>query len=86
MSERKYVFFLNQDDLKNPLSICVKQCPNRTLDNEGDVELFFQTTGSSLCRYDYEFRKNRSPSEARAFTDDTKNHVLLILFMLRNHS
>ena len=75
MSERKYVFFLNQDDLKNSLSICVKQCPNRTLDNEGDVELFFQTTGSSLCRYDYEFRKNRSPSEARAFADDTKNHV-----------
>lgn len=53
LSDRPYVFFLNAHNLTNTLSICVKTCPDRLLENNGDLLLFYQQTNSSLCRYDF---------------------------------
>jgi len=73
MTDRPYVFFLNLNDLKSSLSICVKMCPNETLQSDAEVELFYQRTGASLCRYDYEF--GPSSSRNRVSSADTSKGV-----------
>ena len=48
----RYVFFM---DVKSPftsLCLCVNKCPENELASIHDVQLFSQTTGSELCRYD----------------------------------
>lgn len=74
MSERRYVFFMDQDNLKDSLAICVKQCPNKTLYDDGAVAIFHQTTGSSLCRYDFDFGQLRGNDKV-AIDADRGKHV-----------
>ena len=75
MTDRGYVFYLDQDNLKDSLKICVKLCPNETLANDGAVELFYQRTGSSLCRYDFEFKRAPSLADRTSLAADAGKHV-----------
>jgi len=36
-------------DIRNTLKICVKQCPDRNLENLNDIQEFYQKTRSLLC-------------------------------------
>lgn len=44
-----YLFFLNIKNVQKSLKICVKTCPNRTLETMQDICQFYQDTGSRLC-------------------------------------
>ncbi|XP_067007141.1 choline transporter-like 1 isoform X2 [Anabrus simplex] len=57
MSDKQYLFYLNVKDIQNSLKICVKKCPHETLSSMDDIKKFYYQTGSSLCRYDFNFKK-----------------------------
>lgn len=45
----RYLFFLDMKDVKQSLKICVKKCPDRTINSLQDVCQFYKETGSQLC-------------------------------------
>lgn len=49
-----YVFHMDPTNVSFTMKICVSKCADRELKNDGDIGLFFQRTGSSLFRYDYD--------------------------------
>ncbi|XP_046407751.1 choline transporter-like 1 isoform X2 [Ischnura elegans] len=55
LSDRPFVFFLNVNDIGASMKLCVKECPNRHLYSLRDIELFYNETGSMLCRYGFNF-------------------------------
>ncbi|KAI4485321.1 hypothetical protein M0804_006826 [Polistes exclamans] len=48
-SEKPYLFFLDVKNVSQSLKICVKKCPDRTMNNMEDVCRFYKETGSQLC-------------------------------------
>lgn len=52
LRSKPFVFYLNTKEISKSLKICVKQCPNETINHTGDLFLFYQRTNASLCRYD----------------------------------
>ncbi|XP_012281010.1 CTL-like protein 1 [Orussus abietinus] len=48
-SEKPYLFFLNVNNVKQSLKICVKKCPDQTLRTLDDICKFYKKTGSQLC-------------------------------------
>ncbi|XP_012265201.2 choline transporter-like 1 isoform X1 [Athalia rosae] len=48
-SQKPYLFFLDVQNVKKSLKICVKKCPDRKLSNMADVCQFYKDTGSQLC-------------------------------------
>ena len=55
MTDKPYLFHLDYSRPNDTLRICVKKCPDRQLNNLADIYIFYTQTGSSLCRYDYNF-------------------------------
>lgn len=45
----RYLFFLDIYNVTQSLKICVKQCPDRTLNDINDICTFYKETGSQLC-------------------------------------
>lgn len=45
----RYLFFLDIKNVTQSLKICVKQCPDRTLQTMNDICVFYKETGSQLC-------------------------------------
>ncbi|XP_071444421.1 choline transporter-like 1 isoform X2 [Hetaerina americana] len=62
LSDKPYVFFLNVIDIGASMKICVKECPNRHLYSLQDIELFYNETGSMLCRYGFNFSELAIPA------------------------
>lgn len=73
LTDRPYVFFLDAQNITNSLSICVKKCPDRLLNNNGDVLLFYQETDSLLCRYDYQVATTPAPQYLDPIRQDSGN-------------
>ncbi|XP_058798501.1 choline transporter-like 1 [Phymastichus coffea] len=48
-SDKPYLFFLDGKNPRKSLQICVKECPNRILNNITDVCKFYEETKSQLC-------------------------------------
>ncbi|XP_043275999.1 choline transporter-like 1 isoform X2 [Venturia canescens] len=48
-SDKPYLFFFDMKDVKQSLQICVKKCPDRTMNSLKDVCQFYKETGSQLC-------------------------------------
>ncbi|XP_001604227.1 CTL-like protein 1 [Nasonia vitripennis] len=48
-SDKPYLFFLDVSKVRQSLKICVKKCPERTLNSMVDVCNFYKETGSQLC-------------------------------------
>ncbi|XP_011296701.1 CTL-like protein 1 [Fopius arisanus] len=48
-SDKPYLFFLDVKDLHQSLKICVKKCPDRTMNYTSEVCQFYKRTGSQLC-------------------------------------
>ncbi|KAG8225303.1 hypothetical protein J437_LFUL001917 [Ladona fulva] len=46
----RYVFFLNVENIKASMKICVKECPTKVLRTLEDIQQFYNETGSMLCR------------------------------------
>lgn len=54
MSDRKYLYFFDLLNIKESLKICVKRCPKRNMNTSADLYNYFQETGYSYCRYDFD--------------------------------
>lgn len=63
LRNQKYVFFMDGNNLKKGLKICVSTCPNETMNSMADIALYYQRTGTNLCRYDYNFSESRSQDD-----------------------
>ncbi|XP_049866141.1 choline transporter-like 1 isoform X2 [Pectinophora gossypiella] len=50
--DKSYLFFMDVNNLRQSLKICVKQCPNKKLDSFTEIQKFYRDTGSSLCSYE----------------------------------
>lgn len=50
--DKKYLFFMDIENLQRSLKICVKTCPNKKMNTLADLQGFYRETGSNLCRYD----------------------------------
>ncbi|KAK0083622.1 hypothetical protein PV325_008487 [Microctonus aethiopoides] len=48
-SDKPFLFFWDMKEIKQSLKICVKKCPDRTMNNMNDVCKFYKDTGSQLC-------------------------------------
>ncbi|XP_008197900.1 choline transporter-like 1 [Tribolium castaneum] len=61
-SDKQFLLFYDIKELKQSLKICVKQCPTETLKKVEDIQKYYQKTGVSLCRYDFNYDdfKNKS--------------------------
>lgn len=60
MKDRPFVFHMNPYNVSGTMKICVKSCADKNLTGDGDLEIFYQRTGSSLFRYDYDpLEKNK---------------------------
>lgn len=53
-SDKPYLFYLDVQNLKQSLQICVKQCPDRHISSLVELKGFVNRTGSSLCSYDFD--------------------------------
>lgn len=60
MQSKPYVFHMNPLNVSYTMKICVSQCADRNFSGDGDMLLFYQRTGSSLFRYDYDLNE-RNP-------------------------
>ncbi|XP_075236219.1 choline transporter-like protein 1 [Lycorma delicatula] len=58
MTSKKYLFFMDVKNIRQSLQICVEKCPDRDLHTLNDIRNFYEETGSSLCRYDYNLSKD----------------------------
>lgn len=56
MRDCPYVFHMNTAtvNVSYTMKICVSSCADKNLTNDGDLLMFYQRTGSSLYRYDYD--------------------------------
>jgi len=54
MRKSPFVFHMNPANVSFTMKICVSQCADRNLTGDGDLALFYQRSGSSLFRYDYD--------------------------------
>lgn len=45
----RFLFFLDIYNVTQSLKICVKQCPDKILENINDICTFYKETGSQLC-------------------------------------
>lgn len=54
MRSKSYLFHLNPLNVSYTMKICVSQCADRNLTGDGELAIFYQRTGSSLFRYDYD--------------------------------
>lgn len=71
LTKNKYVFFMDAVNLKSGLKICVSSCPTETMRNMADLSLYYQKTGTSLCRYDYNFSQARSNDDFNRINADS---------------
>ncbi|XP_065212382.1 choline transporter-like 1 [Planococcus citri] len=55
-TDKKYLFFMDYENTRQSLQICVKQCPDRDMFSLNDIEDFYKRTGSLLCRYGSDFK------------------------------
>ncbi|XP_046681197.1 choline transporter-like 1 isoform X2 [Homalodisca vitripennis] len=51
---KRYLFFMDVRNIRNSLQICVEKCPDRNIDTIQELKLFYDQTGSNLCRYDFD--------------------------------
>jgi hypothetical protein len=66
----RYLFHLDQSSPQYSIKICVKECPTEQLDNIAEIYSFYTRTGSSLCRYDFNFTSSQNekiPDLSRQF-------------------
>lgn len=71
LTNQKYVFFMDAANLKKGLKICVSSCPTETMRNLAELSLYYQKTGTSLCRYDYNFSQPRSNDDFNRINADS---------------
>lgn len=57
MRSKSYVFHLNPFNVSYTMKICVSHCADKNLTGDGDLALFYQRSGSSLFRYDYDLNE-----------------------------
>lgn len=62
MRDSPYVFHMNPVNVSYTMKICVKRCADKNLTSDGDLEIFYQRTGSSLFRYDYDINSRNRQS------------------------
>ncbi|XP_055376186.1 choline transporter-like 1 isoform X2 [Condylostylus longicornis] len=51
--EEPNLFFLDVKELRQTIKICVKECPNRQINNRDELYRYYVDTKSQLCRYDF---------------------------------
>lgn len=74
LRDKRYVFFMDANNPKQGLKICVSACPNvSTITDQAGMSLYYQKTGNNLCRYDYDFASPRAGEDySRADQDGRK--------------
>lgn len=55
--DKPYVFFFDLKELKQSLKICVKQCPDKQIDDPRQLYTYYREKGSQFCRYDFDMNK-----------------------------
>ncbi|XP_037904927.1 choline transporter-like 1 isoform X1 [Hermetia illucens] len=53
MIDRPDLFFLDFQDFKKALKICVKSCPEKNITNSRDLHRYHIRSENNLCRYDF---------------------------------
>lgn len=51
--DKPYVFFFDMKELRQSIKVCVKNCPDKLIDSKDSYRDYVQTTGNSLCTYDF---------------------------------
>lgn len=51
--DKPNLFFLDFSELRQTIKICVKQCPNKKIENRKELYNYYQDTNTKLCRYDF---------------------------------
>jgi solute carrier family 44 (choline transporter-like protein), member 1 len=51
------VFFFDIKEFKQSLKLCVKECPNKQLNNSRDLYTYYKEHDSKYCRYDFDMSK-----------------------------
>ncbi|XP_034935697.1 CTL-like protein 1 isoform X2 [Chelonus insularis] len=51
-TDKPFLFFFDLKDIKRTLKICVKKCPDRTMNTISELCKFYKDTGSQLCYED----------------------------------
>lgn len=54
---KPYLLFYDMYHLKNSLKICVKECPNRTLNSVQDLHNYHRVEGVDLCKYNFNYQE-----------------------------
>lgn len=58
--DKPYLLFYDISELKHSLKICVKECPNITLNRIEDINQYYKDTGNNLCKYDFNYNDFRN--------------------------
>ncbi|XP_013178112.1 PREDICTED: CTL-like protein 1 isoform X1 [Papilio xuthus] len=66
-ADKPYLFFMDIKELRRSLKICVKQCPKNKLESLTDIQNFYRSTGSNVCRYDIDLNNVISSSDLHNF-------------------
>lgn len=54
-SDKPYLIFYDIKELKQSLKICVKECPQETIQNIDDIHPYYKKTGNNLCLYNFNY-------------------------------
>lgn len=60
--DKPVLFYFDVKELKKSIKICVKECPRTTLTNRNELYKYYQDTGTSYCRYNFNITDLVSPS------------------------
>lgn len=66
LTNSKYVFFLDPNNITNSPHICVERCPDFDLNEPKDLMKFYRETNVSLCRYEIPFEDYIKDTESRS--------------------
>lgn len=69
--DKPHLLFYDISELQHSWKVCVRECPNRTLNTIQDLDDYRRTTGVGLCKYgfDYGLLTNNSVADKRVLTD-----------------
>lgn len=62
MRNSPFVFHMNPTNVSYTMKVCVSHCADRNLTGDGELGMFYQRTGSSLFRYDYDLNERNIES------------------------
>lgn len=63
-ADKPYLLIMDIKNIRRSLKICVKECPSKTIYDKFELHRYYQDTGTSYCRYDFDMNNLLGPEKS----------------------